>query len=121
MNLVAKEFISSRTDGDGVLILSQYTGAARELTEALQVNPFDLDQLADVTYEAFRMGEAERRQRMERMRAQVERNTVFEWGLKILEELTRIIPLRTKVDGGGSDDDAVLDLRFRRNPFAYCA
>jgi trehalose 6-phosphate synthase len=121
MNLVAKEFISSRTDGDGVLILSQYTGAARELTDALQVNPFDLDQLGDVMYEAFRMGEAERRQRMERMRAQVERNTVFEWGLKILEELTRIIPLRTKVDGGGSDDDAVLDLRFRRNPFAYCA
>jgi trehalose 6-phosphate synthase len=93
MNLVAKEFISARTDGDGILILSQYTGAAREFSDALLVNPFDLDQLADAMYTAYLMSETERRQRMERMRTQVERNTVYEWALRIFEELEKTVPL----------------------------
>lgn len=90
MNLVAKEFIAVRTDGNGVLILSQYTGAARELPDALQVNPFDIDQLADTMYQAFTMSESERKQRMSRMRAQVEKNSVYDWGYKIFEEVEKI-------------------------------
>ncbi|MGE5189324.1 MAG: trehalose-6-phosphate synthase, partial [Gemmatimonadota bacterium] len=90
MNLVAKEFVSARTDGDGVLILSHYTGAARELADALLVNPFDVDQLADVMYAACVMPESERRQRMERMRGQVERNDVYGWGAGIFEEAERV-------------------------------
>jgi trehalose 6-phosphate synthase len=89
MNLVAKEFIAARTDGDGVLLLSQYTGAARELTDALLINPYDADQLADAMLRAFRMPEKERRQRMARMRAQVEKNNIYEWGRKIFEELLK--------------------------------
>ncbi len=89
MNLVAKEFIAARTDGDGVLLLSQYTGAARELTDALLVNPYDTDQLADAMLQACRMPETERRQRMARMRAHVERHNIYEWGRKIFEELLR--------------------------------
>jgi trehalose 6-phosphate synthase len=89
MNLVAKEFIAARTDGDGVLLLSQYTGAARELTDALLINPYDCDQLADAMLQAFHMPEKERRQRMARMRAQVEKNNIYVWGRKIFEELLR--------------------------------
>jgi alpha,alpha-trehalose-phosphate synthase [UDP-forming] len=83
MNLVAKEFIAARTDGDGVLLLSQYTGAARELTDALLINPYDCDQLADAMLQALRMPEKERRNRMTRMRAQVEKNNIYVWGRKI--------------------------------------
>ncbi len=90
MNLVAKEFVSARIDGDGILILSQYTGAARELVDALLVNPFDVDQLSDALYAACLMAEPERRQRMDRMRAQVEKNDVYRWGTGIFEEAERI-------------------------------
>jgi trehalose 6-phosphate synthase len=89
MNLVAKEFISSRNDGDGVLLLSQYTGASRELPDAVQVNPFDLDQMADAMYAAFLMPEEERRQRMERMRHILEKNNVYQWGENIFTEVER--------------------------------
>jgi len=101
MNLVAKEFIAARTDGDGVLLLSQYTGAARELTDALLVNPYDTDQLADAMLQAFRMPEEERRQRMARMRAQVEKNNIYEWGRKIFEELLRRVSFGKGRDAAG--------------------
>lgn len=91
MNMVAKEFISSRTDGDGILILSKYTGAARELADALLVNPYDIDQLADVMYSAYLMPEDARRQRMEKMRAQVEKSNVYRWGGRIFEEAERTL------------------------------
>lgn len=94
MNLVAKEFISARTDGDGILLLSRYTGAARELPDALQVNPFDVDELADAMAEAFHMAEAERKKRMKRMRSQVQKQTVYDWGAKIFEELESILPIK---------------------------
>lgn len=93
MNLVAKEFVSARTDGDGVLLLSQHTGAARELVDTLLVNPFDIDQMADAMYAAYLMPEKERRQRMANMRTQVETNDVYAWGLKLFEEKTRIFSL----------------------------
>jgi alpha,alpha-trehalose-phosphate synthase [UDP-forming] len=91
MNLVAKEFLSARTDGDGVLMLSQYTGAAREFPDALQINPFDLDQMADAMYAAFMMPEEERRPRMERMRSILEKNDVYDWGRKIFTEVERTV------------------------------
>ena len=93
MNLVAKEFISARTDGDGILLLSQYTGAAREFADALQVNPYDLDQMADAMYAAFSMPEDERRQRMERMRDILEKNNVYTWGGSIFTEVERTATL----------------------------
>lgn len=87
MNLVAKEFVSARTDGDGTLILSQYTGASRELTEAILVNPYDTQALADSMYESFTMSEPERRNRMTGLRSQVEQNDVFRWGKKIISDI----------------------------------
>jgi trehalose-6-phosphate synthase len=95
MNLVAKEFIASRTDGDGLMVLSKYTGCARELDGALQVNPFDLDQLADALYEAYRMPEDERRQRMARMREKVDRHNVFDWAAQIFREAHKCLKLES--------------------------
>jgi len=94
MNLVAKEFISAKTEGDGILLLSEYTGAARELQDALLVNPYDIDQVADAMYEAYRMTEKERRKRLKRLRKQVQMNTVYDWCGKIFEELEKILPLK---------------------------
>ncbi len=73
MNLVAKEFVASRDDGQGVLILSQFTGAARELTDALQINPYATDEFADALYAALTMPPEEQQHRMARMRQQISR------------------------------------------------
>jgi trehalose 6-phosphate synthase len=89
MNLVAKEFIASRTDCDGVLILSRFTGAARELNDAVLVNPYAIHELAEGMYQAIVMPEEERRRRMQRMREHLERHNVYRWGGKVLSELLR--------------------------------
>ena len=89
MNLVAKEFVASRTDEDGVLILSQFTGAARELTDALLVNPFAADEMADAILHALTMPEDERRRRMAKMREAVAENNVYRWAGKFLSALTK--------------------------------
>ena len=95
MNLVAKEFVAARTDGDGVLILSKYTGSARELGGALLVNPFDADQLADAMYAAYRMPGEERLQRMAGMRERVAANDVFDWATRIIVEADECLRLET--------------------------
>ena len=87
MNLVAKEFVASRIDGDGVLILSPFTGAARELTDALIVNPFAVDELADAIHQAVNMPAEERRRRMNRMRSVVSANNIYRWAGNILQAL----------------------------------
>ena len=89
MNLVAKEFVASRIDGDGVLILSAFTGAARELTDALIVNPFAVDEMAEAIHQAVNMPAAERRRRMNRMRSVVAANNVYRWAGKILHDALR--------------------------------
>ncbi len=100
MNLVAKEFAAARTDGDGVLVLSEFAGAAEEMPEALQVNPFDIDGMADAIEQALAMPEAERRSRMERLSARVTHYDVHRWADDFLaalgeEELTRPGPAPT--------------------------
>ena len=89
MNLVAKEFIASRYDEDGVLILSRFTGSARELGDALLVNPFSIEEMAEAMHSALTMPEEERRRRMQRMRAQVEKNNVYRWAGRILSSLLK--------------------------------
>jgi alpha,alpha-trehalose-phosphate synthase [UDP-forming] len=90
MNLVAKEFVASRTDEDGVLILSRFTGSARELTDALLVNPFATEEIAGAIHTALMMTPDERKRRMRRMRAAVEHNNIYRWAGKMLEALLRI-------------------------------
>lgn len=90
MNLVAKEFVASRIDGDGVLVLSTFTGAARELTDALLVNPFSVDEMAAAMHEALTMPAIERRRRMNKMRGVVSANNVYRWAGKIIQTLAGI-------------------------------
>ncbi len=87
MNLVAKEFVASRSDGDGVLILSEFTGAARELTEALQVNPYSVEEMANAIHSAVDMPEPERRKRMQKMRTAVSNNNIYRWAGKAVSAL----------------------------------
>ena len=84
MNLVAKEFVASRDDERGVLILSQFTGAARELPEALIVNPYDADQCAAALHMALTMPETEQCDRMRLMRGLVAEFNVFRWAGRML-------------------------------------
>jgi trehalose-6-phosphate synthase len=90
MNLVAKEFVASRDDEDGVLILSTFAGASRELTEAVLINPFDVNETAEAMEIAMRMDRDERRDRMSLMRRTVKENNVYRWAGRILMDAARI-------------------------------
>jgi len=90
MNLVAKEFVSSRVDGDGVLILSRFTGAVDEMPEALLINPYAINEFARRIKEAIEMPETERRKRMEAMRETVASNNIYLWGASIVSRLISI-------------------------------
>jgi trehalose 6-phosphate synthase len=90
MNLVAKEFVASRSDEDGVLILSRFTGAAQELRDALIVNPYDTDQLADSICSALEMAPEERSARMRRMREALREHNIYRWAGNLIEELIRL-------------------------------
>jgi trehalose-6-phosphate synthase len=90
MNLVAKEFVTSRQDERGVLILSTFAGAAHELSDALLVNPYDVAQLARAIHRALEMPEQEQAQRMQRMRHTVRQHNVYRWAAHLLSDLTEI-------------------------------
>ena len=90
MNLVAKEFVAARDDERGVLVLSSFTGAARELTEALIVNPYDIDEAADALAAAVSMPIEEQRDRMRALRAFVGEFNVYRWAGRMLRDAARI-------------------------------
>jgi trehalose 6-phosphate synthase len=90
MNLVAKEYIASRDDERGVLVLSQFTGAAHELYEALIVNPYHIEQTADALYQALTMPEFEQRERMRSMRSMVRDFNVYRWAGRMLIDASKI-------------------------------
>jgi len=90
MNLVAKEFVASRDDEQGVLVLSQFTGAAHELHEALIVNPYHIEQTAEALYRALSMPDFEQRERMRSMRALVRDFNVYRWAGRMLLDAARV-------------------------------
>jgi trehalose 6-phosphate synthase len=90
MNLVAKEFVAARTDERGVLILSQFTGAARELRDSLLVNPYDIDETAEAMRRALEMEPEEKALRMQRMRRTVRENNVYRWAANLMAELCEL-------------------------------
>ena len=90
MNLVSKEFVASREDERGVLILSTFAGAAHELSDALLVNPYDIAQLARTIHRALEMPEQEQAERMQRMRHTVRQHNVYRWAAHLLSDLTEI-------------------------------
>ncbi len=87
MNLVAKEFVATRHDERGVLILSCFAGAARELADALQVNPYDIDKTAEAIRAALEMAPEQKQLRMQRMRRTVREHNVFRWAGSLIGEL----------------------------------
>jgi len=90
MNLVAKEFVATRHDERGALILSCFTGAARELRDALQVNPYDIDQTAEAIRAALEMQPEEKQIRMQRMRKLVRENNVYRWAGTLIGALCEV-------------------------------
>lgn len=93
MNLVSKEYVATKDDGKGVLILSEMAGAAKELVSAVQVNPNNLHHIADSIYRALEMDEEEQIERMRAMQKTVERNNVNRWATVFLDNLKEV---RTK-------------------------
>lgn len=90
MNLVAKEYIAVRDDQDGVLILSQFAGASRELKDALIVNPYDIEEMAEAIRSALTMDPVERSERMKRMHATVREHNIYRWAGKLIADLSRV-------------------------------
>jgi trehalose 6-phosphate synthase len=90
MNLVSKEFVRSREDERGVLILSEFAGAARELTDAMIINPYDVDGAARALAAALTMSDDEQALRMRRMRSVVRGRDAHSWGLDILTDVARL-------------------------------
>jgi trehalose-6-phosphate synthase/HAMP domain-containing protein len=90
MNLVAKEYVTAKTDLNGVLVLSMFTGAARELTDAVQINPYSIEDFADKILMAAEMPDDEKRRRMLAMRNAVAENNVYRWAGQIITEWTAL-------------------------------
>lgn len=91
MNIVAKEFVAAQCDKSGVLILSQFTGASRELREALIVNPYSAEETSDAIYLALIMPEDEKEERMKRMRARVMNYNIYRWSAEFIKALVDIV------------------------------
>ncbi|MCK4905442.1 trehalose-6-phosphate synthase [bacterium] len=90
MNLVAKEYVAAKKDLSGSLILSQFTGAARELTDAVQVNPYSIEEFAEAIRLAIEMPEEEQKRCMENMRKVISENNVYHWAANVVTELTAL-------------------------------
>jgi len=90
MNLVAKEYIAAQKSDLGVLILSQFTGAARELQDALIVNPYDIEQMAEAIRTALEMEPAQKRERMHKMRENIKEHNVYRWAGDLISSLAQI-------------------------------
>lgn len=90
MNLVAKEYVAEKRDNRGALILSQFTGAARELTDAILINPYSIEEFADSIFQAVRMPPEEQARRMESMRRIVAENNIYRWAANIITDLTAL-------------------------------
>jgi trehalose 6-phosphate synthase len=97
MNLVCKEFVAARDDLQGVLVLSRFAGAARELAEALIVNPYHVEETADALHRAATMPAGEQRERMASLRSTVREFNVFRWAGRMLTDAGRW-RLRERID-----------------------
>lgn len=97
MNLVAKEYISSRDDESGVLILSQFTGASRELRDALIVNPYDIDEMAEAIRIALEMDLDEQKARMKAMRETLKSRNIYYWAANLITALVQVRLVKTSL------------------------
>jgi trehalose-6-phosphate synthase len=96
LNLVAKEYVACKSSGDGVLVLSEFAGAAAEMGEALLVNPYDEESLSLTIARALSLGETEKRDRMMALYKRVHKNNVFAWGDRFIKNLTSAVLTRSE-------------------------
>ncbi len=89
MNLVAKEYVTSRTDGKGMLVLSQFTGAARELSDAILINPYNREEFSEGIYKALTLTDDDRKKRITKMQDTIRSSNIFRWAGKIISELLK--------------------------------
>ncbi len=106
MNLVAKEFVSARADDQGVLVLSQFTGAARELPDAVLVNPYDVREMTAGLHAALTMPPDDQRRRMRKMRQQVDDHNIYRWAGMLLSEVGRMVEPADLPEPPGPDSPA---------------
>jgi trehalose 6-phosphate synthase len=99
MNLVAKEYVAAHDDEDGVLVLSKFAGAATELLDALIVNPYNIEGVAEAVYQALEMDLDERRKRMQRMRHHMMDHNIYRWAASILGDLREL-----RMESSGTTD-----------------
>jgi len=92
MNLVAKEFVAARDDEQGMLILSRFAGASRELRDAVLINPYDIEQTAEAIRQSLEMESAEKSSRMQRMRAVLKDKNVYRWAADLISTLCEVRP-----------------------------
>jgi trehalose 6-phosphate synthase len=111
MNLVAKEFVAAREDEQGALILSRFTGASRELRDAIIVNPYDIEQLSDGIRMALEMDATERHLRMQRMRRNVREHNVYRWAGNLITDLSEI-----RIDEPRPEDSQEREEKEQANP-----
>jgi trehalose 6-phosphate synthase/phosphatase len=111
MNLVAKEFCACRPDEDGVLILSEFAGAATELRDAVIINPYDVEKMADAIEQALEMSPQERRFRMKALRTQVKTRDVHWWVSEFLNTLQAMEPVDVGPVAGATEAVARLDAK----------
>jgi len=113
MNLVAKEYVAARSDEDGVLVLSEFAGAADELKTSLRINPHDIDGLKDAIIQAVEMSRDERRKRMRSMRKRVRENDVGHWSRGFLRALAEAhAAIGVPVDPADDDSDPLGELEW---------
>jgi trehalose 6-phosphate synthase/phosphatase len=96
LNLVAKEYVACKSAGDGVLVLSEFAGAAAEMGEALLVNPYDEECLSATIARALSLDETEKRERMMALYRRVHKNNVFAWGERFIKNLTTAVETRSE-------------------------
>jgi len=96
LNLVAKEYVACKSSGDGVLVLSEFAGAAAEMGEALLVNPYDEESLSSTIARALSLGETEKRERMMALYRRVHKNNVFAWGERFIKNLASAVRTRAE-------------------------
>lgn len=107
MNLVAKEYIACQTEGDGVLVISEFAGAAQEMGEAIRVNPYDEVGMADSLRRALEMDAQERRERMAALSARTRANSSYAWADRFIDGLTRASEARSAAMASGPEPLAV--------------
>ncbi|WP_127844293.1 bifunctional alpha,alpha-trehalose-phosphate synthase (UDP-forming)/trehalose-phosphatase [Psychroflexus aestuariivivens] len=111
MNLVAKEYVATRTNEDGVLVLSEMAGASKEMNEALLINPFNFEEIADTIKQALEMPKAEQKSRMQTLQKRVSRYSVEKWASEFMNSLKQVHNISNFIEAEKISDNHIQDFQ----------